>query len=82
MRNLKVVLGDHNLKQTGETRGVVAEYAVKRVIRHKKFDSNTLWNDVAMLTLDKQVKFRSNIQPICLATGAESFAGKTYWVRK
>ena len=42
VQNLKVVLGDHNLKQVGETRGNVAEYSVKRVVRHKKFDSTRL----------------------------------------
>ncbi len=67
VQNLKVVLGDHNLKKSGETRGAVAEHAVKRVVRHKRFDSTSLWNDVAMLTLDRPVKRRSNIQPICLA---------------
>jgi hypothetical protein len=40
VQNLKVVLGDHNLKLTGETR--VAEHRVKRVIRHKKFDATSL----------------------------------------
>ncbi len=42
VQNLKVVLGDHNLKLTGETRGTIAEHGVKRVIRHKRFDSTSL----------------------------------------
>jgi hypothetical protein len=46
VQNLKVVLGDHNLKQQGETRGDVIEYSVKRVIRHKHFDSNKLVSSV------------------------------------
>ncbi len=75
VQNLQVVLGDHNLKKAGETRGKVAKHAVKRVIRHKRFDSTSLWNDVAILTLDKAVKRRNNIQPICLADSRDDFAG-------
>lgn len=37
---LTVNLGDHNIKTTTETRHVVKK--VKRVVRHRGFDSNTL----------------------------------------
>ncbi len=75
VQNLEVRLGDHNLKKSGETRGKVLSRKVKRVIRHKKFDSTSLWNDVAILTLDSTVARRGNIQPICLADGGNDFAG-------
>merc|ERR1712045_765752 len=46
---------------------------VKRVIRHKGFSSSTLWNDVAILTLDSAVQYSDTIQPICLAQGSQTY---------
>merc|ERR1711892_815626 len=48
VQNLRVRLGDHNIKTDSEANHV--EKRVKRVIRHKGFSSSTLWNDVAILT--------------------------------
>merc|ERR1712045_96668 len=66
VQNLRVRLGDHNIKD-GVNDGITVEKRVKRVIRHKGFSSSTLWNDVAILTMEDDVKFTTNIQPICLA---------------
>ena len=41
-------------------------YDVKRVYVHGKFDSETLFNDIALLTLKKKVVFNRNVAPICL----------------
>lgn len=78
VQNLRVRLGDHNIKTDAEANHV--EKRVKRVIRHKGFSSSTLWNDVAILTLEDDVKFNSNIQPICLAQGSRKYAGNTVTV--
>ena len=41
------------------------------------FDSRTLYNDVAILTLDQQVPFSKGIRPVCLpSAGAGQFSGK------
>lgn len=66
VQNLRVRLGDHNIKSGQEASHV--EKRVKRVIRHKGFSSTTLWNDVAILTLDEDVNMNDNIQNICLAS--------------
>jgi len=71
VQNLRVRLGDHNIHQDNEATHV--EKRVKRVIRHKGFSSSTLWNDVAILTLEDDVDFNNNIQPICLAKGSQSY---------
>lgn len=70
VQNLRVRLGDHNIKDN-DSQTVVKH--VKRVIRHKGFSSSTLWNDVAILTLDSKVEYSSTIQPICLAKGSQSY---------
>jgi len=72
VQNLRVRLGDHNIKD-GTNDGITVEKRVKRVIRHKGFSSSTLWNDVAILTLDSDVEYNTNIQPICLATGGRDY---------
>jgi len=66
VQNLRVRLGDHNIKTNREAEHM--EKKVKRVIRHKGFSSTTLWNDVAILTLDEEVVMNNNIQNICLAS--------------
>ncbi|BES90963.1 serine protease [Nesidiocoris tenuis] len=71
---LTVNLGDHNIKTTTETRHVVKK--VKRVVRHRGFDSNTLYNDIAILTLESPVTFSNQIRAICLPSGGSTYAGK------
>jgi len=78
VQNLRVRLGDHNIKTDSEANHV--EKRVKRVIRHKGFSSSTLWNDVAILTLEDDVSYNSNIQPICLAQGSRKYVGNTVTV--
>jgi len=72
VQNLRVRLGDHNIKD-GTSDGTTVEKRVKRVIRHKGFSSSTLWNDVAILTLEDDVRYGPNIQPICLANGNRKY---------
>ncbi|XP_050314409.1 proclotting enzyme-like [Anthonomus grandis grandis] len=73
---LTVRLGDHNIKTNSEVKHV--EKRVKRVVRHKGFDSRTLYNDIAILTLDSPVEFNSVIRPVCLpSSGGRDWAGST-----
>jgi len=75
VQNLRVRLGDHNIKD-GVNDGITVEKRVQRVIRHKGFSSSTLWNDVAILTMEDSVRFTTNIQPICLARGSNSYVDR------
>ncbi|XP_015585811.1 proclotting enzyme isoform X2 [Cephus cinctus] len=72
---LTVRLGDYNIKTNNEVRHI--ERRVKRVVRHRGFDSRTLYNDVAILTLDQPVDFTEQIRPVCLPTGSQLYSGKT-----
>lgn len=73
---LTVHLGDYNIRIATEVKHV--ERKVKRVVRHKGFDSRTLYNDIAILTLDKKVPFSKGISPICLPSAASGLhSGKT-----
>lgn len=63
---LKVFLGGHNItKDYKEVR------KVKRIRAHKGFDIFTFNNDVAVVELDRPVKFGPNIQTACLPTGGK-----------
>merc|ERR1711936_831266 len=73
VQNLRVRLGDHNIRDNDNTS---IEKRVKRVIRHIGFSSKTLHNDVAILTMEDAVKYNSNIQPICLAAGTSQFVNQ------
>ncbi|CAG4965019.1 unnamed protein product [Colias eurytheme] len=68
-------LGDYNIRTNSETQHI--ERKIKRVVRHRGFDMRTLYNDVAILTLDQPVTFTKNIRPVCLPSGGRAYAGLT-----
>ncbi|XP_014238744.2 proclotting enzyme-like [Trichogramma pretiosum] len=71
---LTVRLGDYDIKTPNEVRHV--ERRVQRVVRHRGFDMRTLYNDVALLTLNEPVQFSETIRPVCLPSGANLYSGK------
>ena len=71
---LTVRLGDYDIKTPHEVRHV--EKRVKRVVRHRGFDMRTLYNDVAILTLNEPVEFSETIRPVCLPSGSNLYAGQ------
>jgi len=74
VKNLRVRLGDHNIKTASETSSTV-EMKVRRVVRHKGFSSKTLHNDVAILTMESPVRETEHIKRIELAAGSNKFVG-------
>jgi len=74
--NLKVRLGDHLIKTTGETE--LFESKAARVVRHKDFTQQTLHKDVAIISLKTPVPADlPNVRSVCLAEGSEDYAGQT-----
>ncbi|KAL9927417.1 CLIP and Tryp_SPc domain-containing lethal (2) k05911 isoform 2-T2 [Glossina fuscipes fuscipes] len=59
-------LGDYNIRTDFEVQHITRR--IKRLVRHKGFDYNTLHNDIAILSLDEPVRFSHEIRPICLPT--------------
>lgn len=70
---IRVRLGDHNIRSDTEVQHV--ERKVKRVVRHRGFDSRTLYHDIAVMTLDSPVKFTPVIRAICLPPATEQYHG-------
>ena len=57
VQNLRVRLGDHNIRSNGTSDGKTVEKRVKRVIRHKGFSSSTLVIISVTLTNEFQNRF-------------------------
>ena len=56
-------------------------YTVKRVVRHKNFDINTLFHDVAVLSLAQDINYDYSVQSICLDRQAShNYEGTTVQV--
>lgn len=64
LKDLRLVLGDLNINITTETDHEFAE--VESIIFHSHFDPYFLENDIALIKVKKNIKFRRGIQPVCL----------------
>lgn len=64
VQRLTVRLGDHNIRVNNEVQHI--ERRIKRVVRHRGFDFRTLYNDIAILTMDTPVQYTRTVRPICL----------------
>jgi len=74
--NLKVRLGDYEIKTVGETD--IFESKAARVVRHKEFSQQTLHKDVAIITLENPVPTNmAHVHPVCLPSGHQKYAGQT-----
>lgn len=71
---LTVRLGDHNIKSNTEVKHV--EKRIKRLVRHRGFDSRTLYNDIAVLSMDSPVAFSRTVKPICMPTATRLYSGQ------
>uniref|UniRef100_A0A482ZAM7 limulus clotting factor C n=1 Tax=Hypochilus sp. SGP-2016 TaxID=1905178 RepID=A0A482ZAM7_9ARAC len=49
------------------------QFGVKDIHVPTTYKSNSFYDDIAIITLSKDVTFSDNIQPICLPTGSEQF---------
>lgn len=71
---MTVNLGDHNIRSSYEVQHITRR--VKRVVRHRSFDPRTLYNDIALLTLESPIQYTRSVRPICLPTSAKNYGGQ------
>lgn len=55
-----VVVGAHHIRNDGQT------YYLDRIVKHPKFDSVTLWNDISLLHTNETIQFNKFVRPIPL----------------
>lgn len=48
---------------------------MKRIVKHPRYSQTNYDNDIALVQLDKPVKFEGILNPVCLATPGKSFTG-------
>lgn len=65
--NMKILIGDHNIATVGETR-YEAQYDVSTIRTHELFDKNsqTQYNDIALVKPTKPITFNRGVGPACL----------------
>ena len=63
-----VMLGAVNLNETGSFAQI---YLVKKWIKHPKYCTETMYHDIALIELDRTVKFSQTVQPACLYTKSD-----------
>ncbi|QDE70355.1 peptidase S1 [Myxococcus xanthus] len=69
---LTVVAGAHNFNRPSPSQQVVA---ARKTVYHPEYDPDTTANDVAVVVLDKPIKFTSAVQPVCLSEDSFSVSG-------
>jgi secreted trypsin-like serine protease len=65
---VQVLLGAVNLNKPGF---LAQKYHVKKWIQHPQYSTATVYHDIALIELDRTVKFSQTIQPACLYTKSE-----------
>jgi len=65
---VQVLLGAVNLNKPGS---LAQKYHVKKWIQHPQYSTATVYHDIALIELDRTVKFSENIQPACLYTKSD-----------
>lgn len=73
--NLKVRLGEHNIRQTTESLPH-EEYPVRRKVVNPGYHPSTYRHDIALLELSHPVVYRKHIIPACLPERGDEFAGQ------
>jgi len=70
---LSVALQMHTLKPIDPN---AIKKRIRRVTRHKSFNSRTLYNDIAILTMESPVVFSDTVSPVCLPTTSDDYTMK------
>ncbi|XP_058268447.1 trypsin-1-like [Hemibagrus wyckioides] len=77
--NVKVLLGLENIQGTNPNK---QQRSASKIINHEGFnESNTLYNDIALVQLSSSVTFNNYVVPVCLtATNSTFSSGTNVWI--
>jgi len=65
---VQVLLGAVNFNKPGS---LAQKYHIKNWIQHPQYSTARVYHDIALIELDRTVKFSENIQPACLYTKSD-----------
>lgn len=74
-KDIIVRLGDHDLTIPDETKP--EDFNVTRIIRHEDYSNITYRHDIALLVLDKPIRYNTYMQPVCLPPPGPRYANIT-----
>jgi len=75
---ISIKLGEYDFDKEGETGDVT--YRLTKMTPHENYNSRTYDNDIALLTLDRPVKFTRSVYPICLPPRSKLFSNTRAFV--
>lgn len=55
---------EHNIRSTSEAKAI--DYKIKRIIKHSGYSRVNFNNDIALIMVDREIKFDNNMRPVCL----------------
>ena len=76
---IRVVLGEHDINQSGEETIPRIVVGVSQIIRHPDYSAITSANDIALIKISTRADL-SIYTPACLPQNGASFVGMTAWV--
>ena len=76
---IRVVLGEHDLLDSTESKIPKKVVAVSEIINHPSYASATSNNDIALLKLSESVDL-ATYTPACLPSTGDNFEGQKAWV--
>lgn len=81
-RNMKIIVGDHDYKKTGETK-YETTYLIETLRSHENYSSSAAYpySDIALVRTSSTIKFNRGVGPACLPTLA-LWAATTFFDNK
>jgi len=76
-RNIKAVIGEHNIQHDWETKAKEQTIQVEKMIPRNDYNPTTIDNDVVILKLAQDVQFSKYVVPACLPSSrSNDYTGK------
>jgi len=76
-RNIKAVIGEHNIQHDWETKAKEQTIQVEKMIPRNDYNPTTIDNDVVILKLAQDVQFSKYVVPACLpSSSSNDYTGK------
>ncbi|KAL7025995.1 hypothetical protein ACKWTF_013733 [Chironomus riparius] len=73
-QRISVRLLEHDRSDPNDTTTITRN--VEKITKHPRYSQSTFDNDIAIIKLDKRVKFEGILNPVCMPTKGEWYTGR------